>query len=110
MADLVADDISLSSDDLEVEEVEQPDPETLEDFYFYEDKDHWLSEDHLYQLQTAKDLALKAPPPLMSWKLRDPTTKVDLTVAKARRLAWEQGKRELSLHRKNVSDLSSFVL
>jgi hypothetical protein len=31
---------------VEPEEV-QPDPEILEDFYFDEDEEHWLSEDHL---------------------------------------------------------------
>ena len=103
MVDL-SDDSSWSGDNLDAE-MEQPDPETLEDFYVDEDRDHWLSEDHLFELQTAKDKALKAPPPLVSWKLRKPTTNTDLTVAKARQLAWEQGKMELNLHQRNVSNL-----
>jgi hypothetical protein len=96
---------SQATTSVEPEEA-QPDPETLEDFYVDEAKEYWLSEDHLFELQTARDEVLKAPPPLDSWHLREPTSELDLTVAKARRLAcWEQGKAELDLHRRNISSL-----
>lgn len=35
-------------------------PDIFEDF-FEPNNDHWLSEDHLYELQMAKDPAMKAP-------------------------------------------------
>ena len=61
-------------------------------FYGNNDDKHWLSEDHLFELQTARDAELKAPPPLTTWKEADATEEVEVTVAKARRLLWEQGQ------------------
>ena len=88
----------------EAEEEIHQSPDTFEDYFVGTDS-HWLSEDELFELQTARDSGMKVPPPLTTWKERDATTKVSLTVAKARRVTWEQGKKEVLLHKKNVSGL-----
>ena len=96
---------SFSSSDEEAELLleDRPtvNPDTFEDL-FPEIDDHWLSEDQLFDLQTARDNDLKVPPALSTWELCKETAAVELTVAKARRMAWEQGKAEIELHKKNV--------
>jgi hypothetical protein len=89
---------------LEDRQAVNPDP--LDDF-FTETDDYWLSEDHLFDLQTAKDVGMKVPPALTTWEQHQETTEVELTIAKARQMVWEQGIAEIELHKKNVAQLPS---
>ena len=102
------DNISMSSNkSFLAEEADALNPNTFED-YFFDDNDnglHWLTKDHLYKLQTARDKEMKVPPLLSSWKESKPTSSVQVTVAKARQLAWKQGIKEIDLHTKNASKL-----
>ena len=79
-------------------------PDTLEDL-FVDDDNYWLSEDQLYKLQTERDPVNKVPPPLKDWTELDATTKSEVTVGKARRVAWDHGRDEIILHKKNVSSI-----
>lgn len=81
------DDLSLSSsgsegsEEIELVEDQPPEhPDTNENF-FEDDGDHWLSEDHLHELQTARDSIMKVPPPLSSWTEGNPSVEAELTVA-----------------------------
>jgi hypothetical protein len=84
-----------------LEDRRTPNPDTLDDF-FPETDDYWLSEEQVFEIQTANDANLKVPPALSTWEQCKPTAEVEITVAKARRMAWEQGKGEIQLHKKNV--------
>ena len=90
---------------LEWEEEEEP-SDTLEDNYYGEDDEgYWLSEDHLAELKelNATD---KIPPPLKDWNEVEPTVRIQITVAKARRLLWQQAQEEIKMHRLNVANIS----
>lgn len=52
-----------SSEESEEMLVQLEQPDTFE-VYFEENDDHWLTEEHIFELQTAKDEADKSPPPL----------------------------------------------
>ena len=79
-------------------------PDTLEDI-FVDDDNYWLSEDQLFELQTERDPASKIPPPLKDWSELDASTKTEVIVSKARRVAWDHGHDKILLHKKNVSSI-----
>ena len=82
------------------------DPDLLEDGHGYSQDNHWLSEDHLFELQTSRDGNLKVPPPLKTWKEHHPLDKLpEVMLGKARRKAWDQAKEEINLHQENVATI-----
>lgn len=96
---------SDEEDDDSFYEAEQP-PDTIEDFYYSNnDESYWLSEEHAFELQEQLPSTDKVPPPVSDWKEIDASSKIDLTVAKARRLLWEQAQSVINLHRDNVTAL-----
>ena len=77
-------------------------PDTLEDL-FVDDDNCWLSEDQLFELQAERNPASTIPPPLKDWSEPQASTKTEVTVAKARRVAWDHSHDEILLHKKNVA-------
>jgi hypothetical protein len=55
--------ISVGEPESSLEGQPADNPDTFEDF-FEEIDDHWLTEDHLFDIQTARDDQLKVPPAL----------------------------------------------
>jgi len=89
----------------ETGEETMPEPDTCQDL-FLENDNCWLSEDHIFELQASRDQANKFPPPLKDWSELEASTKAEITVGKARRVAWDHGKEEILLHKKNVSAIN----
>ena len=58
----------------DLEEEIQLEPDAFEDFFHAgNEANQWLNEDHLFELQTARDADLKAPQPLTTWKEAEAT-------------------------------------
>lgn len=101
---------SSEEEDVEVlDGMPRQDPDVFEDYFYDDEGRHWLSEDHLLELQTSTDSSINVPPPLSSWTQGEPTEEPELTVAKARRVTWDQGKMEINLHLENVKNLPSLL-
>lgn len=96
-------DLEDESSEVSGDEVAIPEDVFEDEDIFVGDDEHWLSEDHLYELHTSRDDALKIPPPLKDWKETHPTqVKPQVTFGKAHRVAWQQGQAEINLHDDNV--------
>jgi len=61
--------------------------------------------DQLFELQTSHDPVNNIPPPLKDWSELEATTNAEVTVGKARRVAWSHGFDEILMHQKKVSNL-----
>ena len=84
---------------------EEEAPDTVEDYYHgADDEGYWISEQHALELREVNSTD-RVPPPLKDWNEVEPMVKIQVTMAEARRVLWQQGQEEIKLHRLNVGNL-----